>query len=110
MGFTWERQPFPADIPAAVDSLRKCGAYRIMANSVGGEVARTIGEMMAGNDEVAQAGRDYPDFVIPACLINTKKVFLCTVSFGKIRNHPGKAPRLAGRRAITGYSVDFFPR
>jgi hypothetical protein len=68
---TWEWEPFTPDVEAAVRYLRDCGVGRILANSVRGEVARSVAEMIAGNDESAEIARQYPDFVVPACLINT---------------------------------------
>jgi predicted TIM-barrel fold metal-dependent hydrolase len=68
---TWEWEPFTPDVEAAVRYLRDCGVGRILANSVRGEVARSVAEMIAGNDEIAGIACRYPDFVVPACLINT---------------------------------------
>lgn len=69
--FTWEWEPLTPDIPAAVRYMKKCGIDLILANSVRGEIARTPQEMIAANDEIAQAARDFPDYIVPACLINT---------------------------------------
>ena len=69
---TWEWEPFTPDVEAAVCYLRDCGVGRILANSVRGEVARSVAEMIAGNDESAEIARRYPDFVVPACLVNTR--------------------------------------
>ena len=68
---TWEWEPFTPDVEAAVRYLKDCGVGRILANSVRGEVARSVAEMIAGNDESAEIARQYPDFVVPACLVNT---------------------------------------
>jgi len=68
---TWEWEPFTPDVEAAVRYLKDCGVGRILANSVRGEVARSVAEMVAGNDEIAGIARRYPDFVVPACLVNT---------------------------------------
>jgi len=68
---TWEWQPFTPDLAAAARYLRRCGVDRAIANSMRGELAKTPEEMLAGNDEAAQAGRDYPDMFVPACLVNT---------------------------------------
>ena len=69
--YTWEWQPNTPDIPNAVKYLKQCGIHRILANSVRGEIAKTIDEMVAGNDEIAQAAISYPNFIVPACLVNT---------------------------------------
>lgn len=69
--FTWEWEPFTPDIPAAIRYMKKCGIDLVLANSVRGEIARTPAEMIAANDEIAQAARDFPDYIVPACLINT---------------------------------------
>ena len=71
LGYTWEWQPHTPSLPAAVAYLRKCGIRRVLANSARGEVAQTVAEMVAGNDEIIQISKEYPDFIIPACLINT---------------------------------------
>jgi predicted TIM-barrel fold metal-dependent hydrolase len=71
LGYTWEWEPFTLDVPSAINYLKKCGVDRVLANSVRGEIATSAAEMIAGNDEIAQIAQDYPDYVIPACLINT---------------------------------------
>jgi predicted TIM-barrel fold metal-dependent hydrolase len=68
---TWEWQPFTPDLPAAVRYLRRCGVDRALANSVRGEVATSVAEMCAGNDEIVQMAAEFPDFIVPAGLINT---------------------------------------
>jgi predicted TIM-barrel fold metal-dependent hydrolase len=68
---TWEWQPFTPDLAAAVSYLRRCGVDRAVANSMRGEVARTPEEMRTANDESAEAAREYADFIVPACLVNT---------------------------------------
>ena len=68
--YTWEWQPNTPDIPSAIRYLKRCGVGRILANSVRGEIAQTIEEMVAGNDEIAQAAKCYPDYITPACLVN----------------------------------------
>jgi predicted TIM-barrel fold metal-dependent hydrolase len=70
-GRTWEWQPFTPDVAAAVRYLERCGVDRAIANSMRGELAQTPQEMVAGNDEAAQAARDHPDMIVPACLVNT---------------------------------------
>jgi uncharacterized protein len=70
-GITWEWYPCTPDTAAAVSYLRRCGADRAIANSMRGEVAKTPEEMRAGNDEALAAAQAYPDFLTPACLINT---------------------------------------
>jgi hypothetical protein len=71
LAFTWEWEPHTPDIASAVDYLRHCGVHRALANSVRGEIAQSETEMIAGNDEIAQAARDFPNYIVPACLINT---------------------------------------
>ena len=66
----WEWQPFTPDLAAAVRYLRRCGVDRAIANSMRGELAKTPEEMVAGNDESARAAEQYPDMLVPACLIN----------------------------------------
>jgi uncharacterized protein len=71
LGLTWEWAACTPDAPAAVAYLKRCGVDGIVANSVRAQLARTAEEVAAGNDEMAEAARQYPGFVIPACLINT---------------------------------------
>jgi predicted TIM-barrel fold metal-dependent hydrolase len=71
LGTTWEWQPFTTDLAAAVRYLRRCGVDRAVANSMRGEVAKLPDEMVAGNDEAAGAAREYPEMLVPACLVNT---------------------------------------
>jgi predicted TIM-barrel fold metal-dependent hydrolase len=71
LNFTWEWEPFTPDIPSAVNYLKRCEVSLVLANSVRGEIAESAEEMIAGNDEIAQAARDFPDYIVPACLINT---------------------------------------
>ena len=68
---TWEWQPFTPDLAAAVEYLRRCGVDRAITNSMRGEVAKTPEEMRAANDEMAAAAKQYPDLIVPACLVNT---------------------------------------
>ena len=68
---TWEWQPFTPDLAAAVEYLRRCGVDRAIANSMRGELAKTPEEMRAANDETAEAARQYPELIVPACLVNT---------------------------------------
>ncbi len=71
LGKTWEWQPFTPDIPAAMRYLKRCGVDRAIANSVRGELAKTPEEMRAANDETARMAREYPEMLVPACLVNT---------------------------------------
>jgi len=87
--YTWEWQPHTADIPQAILYLQHCGIDRILANSVRGEIARTVNEMVAGNDEVARAVNSYPDFIIPACLINTNFPEAALKELERCRNECG---------------------
>jgi hypothetical protein len=68
---TWEWEPCTPDTAAALAYLRRCGVDGLVANSVRAQLAATPDEVAAGNDEMAQAARQYPGFVIPACLVNT---------------------------------------
>jgi len=65
----WEWAPCTPDIAAAAKYLRRCGVERAVANSMRGELARTVEEMRAGNDEAMKAARDHPVF-LPAFLVN----------------------------------------
>jgi predicted TIM-barrel fold metal-dependent hydrolase len=42
-----------------------------VGNTARGILAKTAEEMVAGNNEVLLAAEKYPDFIVPACLINT---------------------------------------
>ncbi len=66
----WEWYPCTPDVPAAVSYLRRCGVERALANSIRGIWARTPEDMRAGNDETLAAAREYPDFIVPTCLVN----------------------------------------
>jgi len=68
---TWEWQPFTPDLAAAVRYLQRCGVDRAIANSMRGELAKTPEEMIASNEEAAEAAKTYPEMLVPACLVNT---------------------------------------
>jgi predicted TIM-barrel fold metal-dependent hydrolase len=71
LDYTWEWDHFTPDLASAITYLKHCRVDRIVANSVRGELAESVGEMVAANDEIAAIARDHPDYVVPACLINT---------------------------------------
>ncbi len=71
LGRSWEWQPFTDGLQAAVRYLKRCGVDRAVANSMRGEVAQSPEEMVAGNNEAAEAAREHPDMLVPACLVNT---------------------------------------
>ncbi len=66
-----EWEPCTRDSDAAVAYLRRCGVTRIVASSIRALLAQTPAEVTAGNNEIAEAAHTYPDFIIPACLVNT---------------------------------------
>ncbi len=68
---TLEWEPCTTDIGAAMVYLRRCGVDGIVASSTRSLLAQTPEEVQAGNDELAQASRQNPDFVVPACQVNT---------------------------------------
>jgi len=68
---TWEWDHFTPDVNSAINYLRHCGVDKIVANSVRGELATSVEEMRAANDEIVAIAADYPEFILPACLINT---------------------------------------
>lgn len=72
LAYTWEWEPCTPGEAAAVEYLRRCGVAAAVANSVRAQLAESAGEVAAGNDEVAQAARTYPGFVVPACLVNPR--------------------------------------
>jgi hypothetical protein len=69
---TWEWAPYTPDTEAALAYLHKCGVEEIVANSMRAQLAQIPEEVVAGNDEMAQAAQHNPGCVIPACLVNTK--------------------------------------
>jgi predicted TIM-barrel fold metal-dependent hydrolase len=71
MDLTWEWDQFTPDVEYAIDYLRRCGVDKIVANSVRGELAISAEEMRSANDEIMAIAADYPEFILPACLINT---------------------------------------
>jgi len=68
---TEEWEPCTADTEAAIAYLRRCGIGGIVASSARGLLAQTPEEVIAGNDETAQANQQNAGFVIPACQVNT---------------------------------------
>jgi len=68
---TLEWKPCTKDIDAAMVYVRRCGVDGIVASSTRALLAQTPEEVHAGNDETAQAARQYPGFVVPACQVNT---------------------------------------
>jgi hypothetical protein len=88
---TLEWEPCTADTEAAITYLRRCGVGGILANSMRALLATTPEEVVAGNDEVAQAVQSYPGFVIPACQLNTnfpreaiEELHRCREKFGMV--------------------------
>jgi predicted TIM-barrel fold metal-dependent hydrolase len=109
---SWEWQPFTPDVEAAVRYLKRCGVDRAIANSMRGEVATTPEEMVAGNDEAAQAAGQYPDMFVPACLVNTD---LGEEALAEIRRCHGELGmvwigELCGYAAGYAYDTDSFAR
>lgn len=68
---TEEWEPCTQGSDAAVDYLRRCGVMGIVASSIRSLLAQTPAEVIAGNDEIADATHTYSGFVIPACQVNT---------------------------------------
>jgi predicted TIM-barrel fold metal-dependent hydrolase len=68
---TLEWKPCTKDLEAAITYLRRCGVEGIVTSSTRALLAQSPEEVRAGNEETAQAARQYPGFVIPACQINT---------------------------------------
>lgn len=71
LDYTWEWDSFTPDVDSAIDYMRRCGVDKIVANSVRGELATSVGEMVAANDEIVEIADDHPEYIVPACLINT---------------------------------------
>jgi len=103
LNYTWEWAPFTPDIPSALEYLRRCGVHRILANSVRGEIAQTIQEMVNGNNEIAQAARDYPDTIVPACLINTNFPEAALLELERCR----RELKIAWIGELCGYAGDY---
>jgi hypothetical protein len=68
---TLEWAPCTRDLAAAASYLRRCGVERVVASSARAVAAKSVEELIAGNDETAQAAKDYPGFIVAACQINT---------------------------------------
>ena len=109
---SWEWQPFTPNLAAAMRYLRRCGVDRAIANSMRGEVARTSGEMSAGNDEAAQAAKQYSDMLVPACLVNTDLGEEATAEIRRCRNELGIVwiGELCGYASGYAYDTDAFAR
>ena len=71
LGVTLEWSPFTRDIDSAIAYLKRCGIDRIIASTALGLLAKNADEIIAANDEIAQLAKKYPDFIEPACQINT---------------------------------------
>lgn len=71
LGVTLEWSPFTQDIPSAIAYLKRCGIDRIIASTALGLLAKNADEITAANTEIAQLAKRYPDFIEPACQINT---------------------------------------
>lgn len=71
LDLTWEWDNFTPDVESAIDYLQRCGVDKILANSVRGELASSADEMRAANDEIMEIAAGYPEYILPACLINT---------------------------------------
>lgn len=69
--YTWEWDSFTSDVDTAIDYLQRCGVDKIVANSVRGELATSVDEMVAANNEIVEAAKAQKGYIVPACLINT---------------------------------------
>src|SRR5512141_391058 len=68
---TLEWESYTKDTDAAIAYLRRCGVDGLVGSSTRALLAQSPEEVRAGNDETAQTALEYPDFVIPACQLNT---------------------------------------
>ena len=71
LDYTWEWDRFTPDVDTAINYLQRCGVDKIVANTVRGELATSVDEMVAANNEIVEIADDHPAYVVPACLINT---------------------------------------
>lgn len=71
LDYTWEWDHYTSTVDEAITYLNICKVEKIVANSVRGELATSVDEMVAANDEIATIAKDRPDYIVPACLINT---------------------------------------
>ena len=108
----WEWQPFTPDLAAAARYLRRCGVDRAIVNSMRGELAKTPEEMVAGNDESAQAAEQYADTFVPACLINADLGEEALAEIRRCRNELGMVwvGELCGYASGYTYDTDAFAR
>lgn len=108
----WEWQPFTPDLDAAARYLRRCGVDRAIGNSMRGELAKTTEEMVAGNDESAQAAAQYPDMIVPACLVNTNLGEDALAEIRRCREELGMVwiGELCGYASGYAYDTDTFAR
>jgi uncharacterized protein len=68
---TLEWEPCTKDTGAAMAYLRRCGVDSLVGSSTRALLAQSPEEVRTGNDETARTALEYPDFVVPACQLNT---------------------------------------
>ena len=69
-GSFWQWHPVTKDARDMVRYLRDCGVERAVVSCAGSQRSRTPGDLTVGNDTAYQLAQEFPDFVVPACLVN----------------------------------------
>jgi len=69
-GKFWQWHPVTTDAQDMVRYLRDCGVERAVVSCAGSQRSRTPEDLGIGNDVAYRLAQEFPDFVVPACLVN----------------------------------------
>jgi len=69
-GSFWQWHPVTRDAEDMIRYLRACGVERALVSCAGSKRSKTLADLTIGNDIAYSLSRQYPDFVVPACLVN----------------------------------------
>ncbi len=70
VGGFWQWHPVTRDAEDMVRYLRACGVERAVVSCAGSQRSRTPEDLVTGNAVAYQLAQEFPDFVVPACLVN----------------------------------------
>lgn len=69
-GTFWQWHPVTKDAEDMIRYLRTCGVERAVVSCAGSQRSETPEDLSIGNDIAYSLSRQYPDFVVPSCLVN----------------------------------------
>ena len=69
-GSLWQWNRVTKDAEDMIRYLRACGVDRAVVSCAGSGRSKTPEDLMTGNDVAYRLSEEYPEFVVPACLVN----------------------------------------